>query len=78
MLAVHFTSQNDERGKGALMRRGRTVLVTGSCGLIGSVVTRWFARLGFCTTGIDSNHRSVFFGTKGDTSWVLGPKEAVG
>jgi CDP-paratose 2-epimerase len=53
------------------MRRGRTVLVTGSCGLIGSEVTRWFARLGFCITGIDSNHRAVFFGPEGDTSWVL-------
>jgi CDP-paratose 2-epimerase len=53
------------------MRRGRTVLVTGSCGLIGSEVTRWFARLGFRITGIDSNHRAVFFGPEGDTSWVL-------
>jgi CDP-paratose 2-epimerase len=72
MLAVHFTSQNDERGKDAAMGRGQTVLVTGSCGLIGSEVTRWFARLGFRITGIDSNHRAVFFGPEGDTSWVLG------
>jgi CDP-paratose 2-epimerase len=35
-------------------------------------VTRWFARLGFCITGIDSNHRAVFFGPEGDTSWTLG------
>jgi CDP-paratose 2-epimerase len=35
-------------------------------------VTRWFARLGFCITGIDSNHRAVFFGSEGDTSWTLG------
>jgi CDP-paratose 2-epimerase len=54
------------------MKAGRTVLVTGSCGLIGSEVTRWFARLGFSITGIDSNHRAVFFGPEGDTSWVLG------
>jgi CDP-paratose 2-epimerase len=45
--------------------------VTGSCGLIGSEVTRWFARLGFTVTGIDNNHRAVFFGPEGDTSWVL-------
>jgi CDP-paratose 2-epimerase len=54
------------------MRRGRAVLVTGSCGLIGSEVTRSFARQGFSITGIDSNHRAVFFGPEGDTSWVLG------
>jgi NAD(P)-dependent dehydrogenase (short-subunit alcohol dehydrogenase family) len=50
--------------------------VTGSCGLIGSEVTRSFARLGFCITGIDSNHRAVFFGPEGDTSWVLGQLQA--
>jgi len=53
------------------MGREKTILVTGSCGLIGSEVTRWFARLGFAVTGIDSNHRAVFFGPEGDTSWVL-------
>ena len=53
------------------MGKQRTVLVTGSCGLIGSEVTRSFARLGFSITGIDSNHRAVFFGSEGDTSWVL-------
>jgi CDP-paratose 2-epimerase len=54
------------------MKTGRTVLVTGSCGLIGSEVTSSFARRGFSITGIDSNHRAVFFGPEGDTSWVLG------
>src|SRR6202167_4163841 len=53
------------------MNRGRPVLVTGSCGLIGSEVTRFFARQGFSVTGIDDNHRAVFFGPEGDTSWVL-------
>jgi CDP-paratose 2-epimerase len=76
MPVVHFTLQNDEHRKGARMSRGRTVLVTGSCGLIGSEVTRSFARLGFCITGIDSNHRAVFFGPEGDTSWVLGQLRA--
>ena len=55
-----------------MTRNGRTVLVTGSYGLIGWEVTRWFARLGFHITGVDNNHRAVFFGPEGDTSWVLG------
>ncbi|HWF11874.1 MAG TPA: NAD-dependent epimerase/dehydratase family protein [Bryobacteraceae bacterium] len=50
----------------------KNVLVTGSCGLIGSEVCLFFAREGFRITGIDSNHRAVFFGPEGDTSWVLG------
>jgi CDP-paratose 2-epimerase len=72
MVAGQPTSQNHAGGNGALMRTGRTVLVTGSCGLIGSEVARSFARRGFSITGIDSNHRAVFFGPEGDTSWVLG------
>jgi len=48
-----------------------TVLVTGSCGLIGSEVSVFFASQGFHVVGIDSNHRAVFFGPEGDTSWVL-------
>jgi CDP-paratose 2-epimerase len=47
------------------------VLVTGSCGLIGSEVSVFFSAMGFRVTGIDSNHRAVFFGPEGDTSWVL-------
>ncbi len=49
-----------------------SVLVSGSCGLIGSEVSRFFARQGFHVIGIDSNHRAVFFGPEGDTSWILG------
>jgi len=47
------------------------VLVTGSCGLIGSDVAVYFGRAGFTVTGIDDNHRAVFFGPEGDTSWTL-------
>jgi CDP-paratose 2-epimerase len=53
------------------MSREKTLLVTGSCGLIGSEVTVSFARWGYRVVGIDSNHRAVFFGPEGDTSWVL-------
>ena len=49
----------------------RSVLVTGSCGLIGSEVCVYFARQGFHVAGIDDNHRAVFFGPDGDTSWSL-------
>jgi CDP-paratose 2-epimerase len=45
--------------------------VTGSCGLIGSEVAVFFAKQGFKVAGIDSNHRAIFFGPDGDTSWVL-------
>ena len=48
-----------------------SVLITGSCGLVGSAVAMFFARQGFRVTGIDSNHRAVFFGPEGDTSWML-------
>jgi len=47
------------------------VLVTGSCGLVGSEVSVFFARQGFQVVGVDSNHRAVFFGPEGDTGWVL-------
>jgi CDP-paratose 2-epimerase len=47
------------------------VVVTGSCGLIGSEVCRFFANQGFRVQGIDDNHRAIFFGQEGDTSWVL-------
>ncbi len=49
----------------------KKVLVTGSCGLIGSEVAQYFGREGFAVTGIDDSHRAVFFGPEGDTSWAL-------
>jgi CDP-paratose 2-epimerase len=48
-----------------------SVLVTGSCGLVGSEVCRLFARRGFHIAGIDDNHRARFFGPDGDTAWML-------
>ncbi len=47
------------------------VLVTGSCGLIGSEVCLYFHRQGFRVAGLDNNQRAVFFGPEGDTSWAL-------
>ncbi len=48
----------------------KTLLVTGSSGLIGSEVCVYFAReLGFQVHGMDNNQRAVFFGPQGDTRW---------
>lgn len=52
------------------MGRAR-VLVTGSCGLIGSEVCVHFHKSGYSVSGIDNNQRAVFFGPDGDTSWTL-------
>ena len=49
----------------------KTLLVTGSCGLIGSEVAAYFAKLGWRIVGVDNNFRAVFFGPEGDTSWSL-------
>lgn len=48
-----------------------SLLVTGSCGLIGSEVATYFAKLGWSVTGVDNNLRAVFFGPQGDTRWTL-------
>lgn len=48
----------------------KTLLVTGSSGLIGSEVCLYFGReLGYLVHGIDNNQRAVFFGPQGDTRW---------
>jgi CDP-paratose 2-epimerase len=48
----------------------KTILVTGSSGLIGSEVCAHFAReLGYQVHGLDNNQRAVFFGPQGDTRW---------
>jgi CDP-paratose 2-epimerase len=49
----------------------RRVLVTGSCGLIGSEVSIHFHSAGYDVLGVDNNQRAVFFGPEGDTSWSL-------
>ncbi|SPE62238.1 Nucleoside-diphosphate-sugar epimerase [Verrucomicrobia bacterium] len=47
----------------------KTILVTGSNGLIGSEVCFHFGRRGFRVEGVDNNQRAVFFGPDGDTRW---------
>ena len=47
----------------------KTLLVTGSSGLIGSEVCVYFAEQGYVVHGIDNNQRAVFFGPMGDTRW---------
>ena len=46
------------------------VLITGSCGLVGSEATSFFIEKGFDVVGIDNNTRKKLFGKDGDTSWV--------
>lgn len=47
----------------------KTLLVTGSSGLIGSEVVTYFDSLGWQVYGIDNNMRADFFGAGGDTRW---------
>ncbi|MCC7518296.1 MAG: NAD-dependent epimerase/dehydratase family protein [Verrucomicrobiae bacterium] len=47
----------------------KTVLVTGSSGLIGSETARHFHALGWKCVGMDNNMRARFFGPDGDTEW---------
>lgn len=47
----------------------KTLLVTGSSGLIGSEVVSHFAPTGWRVFGVDNNQRADFFGASGDTRW---------
>src|SRR5690606_6425949 len=47
----------------------RTVLITGSGGLIGGTATRYFSPLADHVVGIDNDMRRVFFGEEASTSW---------
>ena len=44
------------------------VIVTGSCGLVGSESVKFFLKKGFEVIGIDNNQRREFFGKDGDTT----------
>lgn len=47
----------------------KTVLVTGSSGLVGSESVMFFCRKGFDVIGIDNDMRKYFFGTGASTRW---------
>lgn len=47
----------------------KRLLVTGSNGLIGSEMVRYFHDLGWEVHGLDNNMRADFFGPQGDTRW---------
>jgi CDP-paratose 2-epimerase len=49
----------------------KTILVTGSSGLIGSEAVEHFDLQGHHVIGVDNNMRQVFFGAPGDTTWNL-------
>ncbi len=47
----------------------KRLLVTGSSGLVGSEICRFFGTNKYKIYGIDNNQRAVFFGKEGDTTW---------
>jgi CDP-paratose 2-epimerase len=47
------------------------ILITGSCGLIGSEAVKFFSRLGVKIHGIDNNSRALYFGPKASITDVL-------
>ena len=49
----------------------KTVLITGSSGLIGSQSARFFAQKGYKIVGIDNDLRQFFFGENATTEWQL-------
>lgn len=46
------------------------VLITGSCGLIGSEAVNYYNKRSERVIGIDNNMRQEFFGSDGDTTWM--------
>jgi CDP-paratose 2-epimerase len=48
----------------------KKLLVTGSSGLIGSEVSRYFHAKGFQIHGLDYYQRAGFFGPQNDTRWT--------
>ena len=71
-VTIYCLKPRSQNGNpGLTMKNQGRVLVTGSCGLIGSEVCLHFHQAGYSVLGIDNNQRAVFFGPEGDTSWSL-------
>jgi len=49
----------------------RTIIVTGSGGLIGSEACRYFHASGYMVIGIDNDMRAQFFGSEASTQWNI-------
>jgi CDP-paratose 2-epimerase len=47
----------------------KKILISGSSGLIGSEVVKYFSLKGYEVHGIDNNMREFFFGNQGNTRW---------
>lgn len=52
------------------------LLITGSCGLIGSEAVKHYDKKAHSIWGIDNNMRQNFFGTDGDTAWMRNKLES--
>ena len=49
----------------------KTIIVTGSAGLIGAEASRYFASEGYIVVGIDNDMRCQFFGEEASTKWAV-------
>ena len=48
----------------------KTIIITGSCGLIGHELSNFFLKKNFRVVGIDNNFRKYFFGNQSSVKWV--------
>lgn len=52
-----------------MVHGGKTVVVTGAAGLVGSEAVSFYSERGARVLGVDNNMRRSFFGADGDTTW---------
>ena len=53
----------------------KTVIITGSAGLIGSESSKFFHQKGYRIIGIDNDMRAYFFGDSASTNWNVNQLE---